>query len=278
LRTQKALLTFTSYIIIGCIRLFDFLFLPLTIVILLLLLAVPLIIIYLFLRLSETAFEMVGIDHWHASLAVFGSVLGSLVDIPISATISSYPAWYISLANLYPQENLTDFHPLYLAVNLGGCIIPLIISGHLLLRGNASPAKALLGVSVVAGITYYVAEAVPGQGIVLPFWLSPLLAAVCGLVLAGGYRRAPPLAYISGTLGTLLGADILSLLTPGVLPALSPLDLHRVKPLILSIGGAGVFDGIFLTGIIAVLLAAGIVCLLRGTCRGVSAETDEKSV
>ena len=250
----------------GCIRLFDFLFIPLTVVILLLLLAVPIIFIYLFLRLSETAFEMVGIDHWHASLAVFGSVLGSLVDIPLSAPISAYPTWYISMAGLYAQDIPTDFHPLYLAVNLGGCIIPLVISGHLLLRGRASPVKALLGVAVVAAITYYVAEAIPGEGIVLPFWLSPLLAAVCGLVLAGGYRRAPPLAYISGTLGTLLGADILSLLTPGVLPALSPLDLHRARPLVLSIGGAGVFDGIFLTGIIAVLLAAGIVCLLRGTC------------
>lgn len=245
---------------------FDFLFLPLTIVVLLLLLAVPIIFIYLFLRLSEAAFEMVGIDHWHASLAVFGSVLGSLVDIPFAGPISSYPAWYISVISLYAHDNPIDFHPLYLAVNLGGCIIPLVISGHLLLRGQASPVKALLGVAIVAAITYYVAEAVPGEGIVLPFWLSPLLAAVCGLVLAGGFRRAPPLAYISGTIGTLLGADILSLLTPGILPALSPLDLHRARPVVLSIGGAGVFDGIFLTGIIAVLLAAGIVCLLKGTC------------
>jgi hypothetical protein len=31
------------------------------------------------------------------------------------------------------------------------------------------------------------------------------------------------------------------------------------KPLALSIGGAGVFDGIFLTGIMAVLLAAFVV-------------------
>jgi len=31
------------------------------------------------------------------------------------------------------------------------------------------------------------------------------------------------------------------------------------RPLVLSIGGAGVFDGIFLTGIMAVLLAAFVV-------------------
>ena len=138
-----------------------------------------------------------------------------------------------------------------------------------ILRGQANLKKALLGMAVVAVITYLAAQAIPGEGIVLPIWLSPLLAALTGLLLAGGFRRAPPLAYISGTMGTLIGADLLSLLTPGILPALSPLELHRTSPVVLSIGGAGVFDGIFLTGIIAVLLAAGIVCLFRGTCHEV---------
>ena len=256
---------------------FEILYLPLTIIILLLLVAAPIIFIYLFLRLSETAFEMVGFSHWNATLAVFGSILGSLVDLPLmSSPVSAYPAWYMTVMGLSPESFPTTFHSLYLAVNLGGCIIPLVISAHLLLNRQASFGKSFLGMAVVAAITYYVAEAVPGQGIVLPFWLSPLLAAVLGLALAGGYRGSPPLAYISGTIGTLIGADLLSVLTPGVLPALSPLELQRAQPLVLSIGGAGVFDGIFLTGIIAVLLAAGIVCLLRGTCKDVGRELKEE--
>jgi uncharacterized membrane protein len=80
-------------------------------------------------------------------------------------------------------------------------------------------------------------------------------------VLAKGYYTAPALAYISGSMGTLLGADIFSLLTPGVLPALSPPMGQRT--MILSIGGAGVFDGIFLTGVLAVFLAAVTVCIFR---------------
>jgi len=256
--------------------LFEILFLPVAIIILLLIIAVPIIFIYLFLRLSVTAFEMVGFSHWNATLAVFGCILGSLVDIPLMSTsISTYPAWYMTVASLYPQDFPTTFHPLYLAVNLGGCIIPLVISAHLLIGRQASVGKSFLGVGVVAIITYYVAEAIPGEGITLPFWLSPLLAAVLGLALARGYRGSPPLAYISGTIGTLIGADIFSVLTPGVLPALSPVNLARAKPLVLSIGGAGVFDGIFLTGIIAVLLAAGIVCILRGTCKDVRDELEE---
>jgi uncharacterized membrane protein len=52
------------------------------------------------------------------------------------------------------------------------------------------------------------------------------------------------LAYVGGTLGTLIGADVLNLGRIGGLGA----------PIV-SVGGAGTFDGIFLTGILAVLLA-----------------------
>lgn len=249
---------------------FEIFLLPIFLVFILLFLAVPLIIVYLFLRLSETAFEQVGFDHWHATLAVFGSVIGSLFDIPLhSGPIGSYPGWYLSLASASGIDFATAFHPFYLTVNLGGCLIPLIVSLDLLRRGRASISKAAFGVLIVAVVTYYFAMPIANEGIVLPFWLSPTLAAICGLLLARGYDKAPALAYISGSMGTLLGADLLNLITPGVLSALSPLRSHAVKPLTLSIGGAGVFDGIFLTGILAVLLAAGIVCILHRSCDGV---------
>ena len=108
--------------------------------------AVPIIFVYLFLRLSETAFEMVGFSHWNATLAVFGSILGSLVDMPLmSSPVSAYPAWYMTVAGLSPQSFPTTFHSLYLAVNLGGCIIPLVISAHLLINRQASFGKSFLG-------------------------------------------------------------------------------------------------------------------------------------
>jgi uncharacterized membrane protein len=57
-------------------------------------------------------------------------------------------------------------------------------------------------------------------------------------------ENAAALAYVSGSLGTLIGADLLNL---DAVPGLG-------AP-VASIGGAGTFDGIFLTGIMAVLLA-----------------------
>jgi uncharacterized membrane protein len=236
--------------------------LPITVVILLLILAIPLIFIYLFLRLSETALEVVGLDHWQSSIAILGSVLFGFIDIPLNATpLYIYPDWFASLSILFLKEVPAGFFPVYLAVNLGGCIIPLIISAHIALKGRVSISKALIGVLLVAVITYNMAKAIPGEGITVPFWLPPTLAAICGLLLARGFRKAAPLAYISGTLGTLIGADIMMILTPGVLAMLSPLRI-QIKPIVISIGGAGVFDGIFLTSIVSVFLAVGIAALI----------------
>ena len=57
-------------------------------------------------------------------------------------------------------------------------------------------------------------------------------------------RNTHVIAYVSGVLGTLIGADLT--------------NLDRIANLgapVASIGGAGIFDGVFLTGIVAVLLA-----------------------
>ena len=51
------------------------------------------------------------------------------------------------------------------------------------------------------------------------------------------------IAYVGGTFGTLIGADILNLPKIGQLQAPS-----------VSIGGAGAFDGAYLTGLVSVLL------------------------
>jgi uncharacterized membrane protein len=74
--------------------------------------------------------------------------------------------------------------------------------------------------------------------------------------VGGPISGAAPVAYIAGTLGTLIGADLLNLraiLRGSLLPATEAEETPA--KVIDSIGGAGVFDGIFLTGILAPFLA-----------------------
>jgi uncharacterized membrane protein len=128
-----------------------------------------------------------------------------------------------------------------LAVNVGGAIIPTLLSLYLLVQ-SGQPFRMFLAVVIVSAITYKIAQPVRGVGIATPMFVPPLVAAAAALLLTPHW--APPTAYVAGSLGTLIGADVL--------------NLNRLKEMhapVASIGGAGTFDGIFLSGMLAVLLA-----------------------
>jgi len=126
-------------------------------------------------------------------------------------------------------------------LNVGVALIPILVSLYLLVQ-TGMYRRMLIGVSVVAAVVHSLAQIVPGVGIAVPMIVPPLVAAGVALPLA--FRRAPPLAYVSGSMGTLIGADLLNL---G--------KIARLGAPVVSIGGAGTFDGVFLTGILAGLLA-----------------------
>jgi len=128
-----------------------------------------------------------------------------------------------------------------LAINLGGTIIPTGVSIYLLFKAPLLPT--LLATALMILICKFLARSVPGRGLAIPMIIPPVLATAFALLLGGDF--APQVAYISGVLGTLIGGDLL--------------NLGRARKLgagIVSIGGAGVFDGIFLVGISSVVLTA----------------------
>ena len=128
------------------------------------------------------------------------------------------------------------------AVNVGGALIPTAVSIYLLSRASASTViLSLIGVFAVALVTHAVARPVKGVGIATPAFIPPIAAAVAALILLPAQPKT--VAYVAGTLGTLIGADLLNLR-----------KIPKLGAPVASIGGAGTFDGVFLTGIIAVLL------------------------
>jgi len=102
----------------------------------------------------------------------------------------------------------------------------------------------LIGVAIVTAIVHRFAMPVPGLGIATPMLIPPIVAAACGYFLGSSGHHRDAVAFISGVTGTLIGADLLNLR-----------NLRDLGAPVASIGGAGTFDGIFLTGIVAVLLA-----------------------
>jgi uncharacterized membrane protein len=210
---------------------------PLFLLILILLAIAPLIFIYFFWHFTTDAFRQIGFGRWQAILISFGCLIGSLFNIPLTQIGGDY-----QLASI--------------AVNVGGCLIPFLVSLEVILEKRTDIKRTLIGVAIIMVLTYILAQPVPGKGIVIAFYLPPLFAAICGIFLAKNRRNAPTVAYISGTMGTLLGADILHLITPNTI---SKLTSGCSSPPLLSIGGAGVIDGIFLTGVMAVFLASLVV-------------------
>jgi uncharacterized membrane protein len=179
-------------------------------------------------------------------LILVATFFGSYVNIPLlklKAMIPIIREEYVSFFGIVfriPQFEYGETTTL-VAINMGGAIIPTLVSLYLLWKLPSATLYALIGIAIVATITHLVAKPVKGLGIATPAFIPPLTAALAAYILPSG---APTIvAYVSGVLGTLIGADIT--------------NLHNIPKLgakIASIGGAGTFDGIFLSGIIAALL------------------------
>ena len=189
------------------------------------LLLLPLVLLGLLILLVEArvltyAYRKVGVHPRYAFAVMLLSLLGSQVNIPLYSI---------------------DRGATVVALNVGGALIPILVSLYLLIH-TGMYRRMLIGVSVVTAVVHSLAQIVPGVGIAVPMIVPPLVAAGVALPLA--FRRAPPLAYVSGSMGTLIGADLLNL---G--------KIARIGAPVVSIGGAGTFDGVFLTGILAGLLA-----------------------
>jgi uncharacterized membrane protein len=91
-------------------------------------------------------------------------------------------------------------------------------------------------------VCYVAARPVPGVGIVMPGLIPAFLAAGGALLFA--HDQAAPVAFAAGVAGPLVGADLLHLR-----------DFSRKSIGVISIGGAGTFDGVVLSGIVAAYLA-----------------------
>jgi uncharacterized membrane protein len=214
-------------------------------------LALPFILIFLFLFIFVFtllqigvlgyAYEKIGISPRYVFSLLFLSLVGSGVNIPVAKlpskdVLSDQEITFFGMRYIVPP--VQKWTRTVVAINVGGAVIPTLLSLYLLVK-NGLYVQGLVGVAIVTIIVHWMARPVKGVGIAVPIFIPPLVAASVALLLS--QESAPALAYIAGTMGTLIGADLL--------------NFGKIQGLGASIGGAGTFDGIFLTGILAVLLA-----------------------
>lgn len=207
-------------------------------------LLVGFLIAFIEIGVLRYAYEKMGVQPRYIFLLLIGSLLGSYVNIPVAElpaerVLSGQGIPYFGMRYVIPS--VEEWPRTIIAVNVGGAIVPTILSLYLLVK-NKLYVSGAIGTAIVAAVVYFLAQPIQGVGIAVPTVVPPVVAAGAAFLLSRRFRA--PLAYMAGSLGTLIGADLLNL---G--------NLQGLQAPIVSIGGAGTFDGVFLTGIIAVLLA-----------------------
>ncbi|MFZ5899442.1 MAG: DUF1614 domain-containing protein [Bacillota bacterium] len=162
-----------------------------------------------------------------AALVIVGAmVVGSLIDIPIPAGRNT------------------------VALNVGGAIVPVALAVYLLSRADeaAEKTRALLGALITGAVVYGVGtfimtglpEPAGRYAFIDVLYLYPIVAAVIAYTV-GRSRRA---SFVAAILGVLL-ADVFH--WTRLVATRTPGSVH--------IGGAGAFDTIVVSGLLAVLLA-----------------------
>lgn len=191
------------------------------------------------------SFSIVGFTPLEIMLITAISLLGAGVNIPLLTLKTDQPTIGVKSIRWMGFEINVPFYSeqkVTVAVNLGGAIVPTIASVYLLITHISLVVQIISAVIITALLIHLIARPVKGIGIMTPFFLPPIFAAFISLLLV---PSTPVIgAYISGTMGSLIGADILNIQ-----------NIKKMGASFVSIGGAGIFDGVFMTGLVAALLA-----------------------
>jgi len=193
--------------------------------------------------LVSIAFEKLGLSQHSVYLLLVTTLAGSMINLPLFSMKSEPPNLEEippPLRELYRGMPYTG--KTVIMANVGGCVVPAAFCLYLLAHHPLNILYVAIAVAAVTLLSFKISHRVPGIGMGMPILLAPLLAALVSVALDPD--NAPSMAFISGTLGVLIGADLLHLN-----------DISKMGTPFASIGGAGSFDGIFISGIVAVLLA-----------------------
>jgi uncharacterized membrane protein len=191
------------------------------------------------------AFERLELSQSSATLLLLVSLAGSAINLPLFTVDADMPPGAPvtpAFRGLWHRHAQTFTGKTTVAVNVGGAVVPVAFTLFLLSRHPLPLGQVVLAVLLVALTSYLVSRPIAGLGIGMPIFVAPFTAALVAVVI--NPQQSAPLAYICGTLGVLIGADLLRLK-----------DIRKMGTPLASIGGAGTFDGIYMTGIVAVLLA-----------------------
>ena len=212
----------------------------------------------LILSFREVLVDGLGLPPEEVGSFLLLSLLGSFINVPLTQVESRVPIYRMREVRFFgvswrvPRLEMGVRRTL-VSINVGGALLPVIVSLYLLVYSiplkSPDPVstymKVLFVLAVVTLVVHRSSRLIKGLGIATPAFVPPITVALATTFVHMIFGTSCPtqIAYIGGTLGTLIGADLLNM------RKISDLGAPMV-----SIGGAGTFDGVYTTGLISVLL------------------------
>lgn len=209
----------------------------------------------LFVQMFDQALRNLHLSPPAAMLVMLGIFFGSVINLPLYSiprehaypmpTVAPLAGWPIP----FPLQQVR--HETLVAVNVGGCIIPVLLAAwmlpHLIDAGAHVAGVLIAGIVLNTAVCYQAARPVRNVGIAMPAFISPVTAFAVAMLGLGGPQFDPyraQVAFIVGISGPLLGADLLHWR-----------QFSHIATGMVSIGGAGTWDGIVLSGLLAAFFA-----------------------
>lgn len=134
-----------------------------------------------------------------------------------------------------------------LFANLAGCVLPVAVALAIVFTRRLAPVVTLVLLGAGAAFATLFSWVVPARGVLIDYRACALgTGLLAAALLHASPRRAGALAFAAAAIGTTIGADILRLGDLVSIPSAASITL----------GGAGLLDGILLTAVVSAFVAA----------------------
>ncbi len=206
----------------------------------------------------STLMTRLGIASYLSVPLLIACFFGNCINLPLfiltanhrsiqQVNFELFPIWLLKCWCLPSYKNRYKPYS-YIGLNVSGALIPIVLALYQFHR--VRPSAILIVTAIISLIEYFLVVVIPERCVYTTsskFWLTPIIAALSAMaIVAGGESRFDvSVAFAGGVLGTTIGADLLHF--KDVCPEKAEVPL--------SIGGAGLKDGIVLSGFYALILA-----------------------
>jgi len=151
-------------------------FFPLTPVFILALFALAVLVAFVQVGILRYAYEKIGVARRHVFAVLLATLLGSYVNIPVAElppeeVVSNQVVSFFGIEHVIPR--VQEWPRTIIAVNVGGALVPTLLSLYLLVKRRLY-GPGLLAVAVVAVVVHTMSYPVRGVGISVPVFIPPL--------------------------------------------------------------------------------------------------------